>query len=186
MKNTILAIIGIALLVFGGVFGAVAFSKETVKEVPTEVEVEKIVEVEKLVDNGNLAILEQYIFDHDGNLTELEADDLDEDEMSLLIERINFLKDLKIKALEEVKKELFDEVDGKKVGKVKLEEDELERLKLDDEDDEVIVSDIDFEDKDAIVTVKGTFEQDDEEYEFEVEVEFKDGVIKGLEVTSLV
>lgn len=184
MENKVLlAIVGIALLVFGGFLGAVAF--------PTEVE--KVVEVEKLVpfetikevpvDNGNLALLEKYIYDNDGNLSELEVTELDEDEMPLLIDRINFIEDIKVLALEEVKANVFDKVDGEEVEGVKLDEDELERLNLDD--DEISVSVTDFEDKDATVTVPGSFKQYGNKYDFTAKVEFEDGEIEDLKIEQL-
>ena len=58
---------------------------------------------------------------------------------------------------------------------VKFDEDDLERLRLDDESDEVVIDSVDFDDSDAEVIVTGRFEQDDVKYSFEALVVIKDG-----------
>lgn len=179
----------VALFVLGGLLGAFLKPSEIQEiEVPVEVikEVQVEVPVEVAVEGENYGVLLSYIYDNEGNLSLLDVDDLDEDEISQVIERISFIEVLKAKALEYVKAELFDEADKEVVGAYTIDEDELERLKLDNDADEVLVSNIDFEDSDATVTVTGTFEQDDVKFEFEAEVEFKDGEIEDFSIESII
>lgn len=136
------------------------------------------------VDNGNLDVVLNEIFDNNGRITYL-LDDLDDDELDLIVDRIAFVNEIKSLAVAEVAKELFDELDGEYVGLVRLDEDDMERLRIDDDLDELLVSDIDFEDSDAVITVTGTFEQDDIKYDYEVEVEFKDGEIDDFDIVSV-
>jgi hypothetical protein len=188
MENKIAITIFVALFLIGGLLGAVFKPAEIVN---VEVPVEKIVEVERIVEvpvvsteAGSNDILLTYAYDNDGDLTLLDIKDLDEDELDQVNDRILFLETIKAAALEHVKAELFDEVDKEMVNSTELDEDELERLKLDDDADEVIVTKIDFEDSDAYVTVFGTFEQDDVKFKFEAEVEFKDGEVEDFSVKT--
>ena len=155
-------------------------------EVPVEkiVEVSKEVKVEVPVDNGNLKLVLEHIYDNNGDI-EYITDDLDDDEIDLIVDRVVLVNDFKALALNEVKKNLFDELDGEVVGTETLDDRDMERLKLDDEADEIVVDEIDFEDKDAELLVTGTFEQDDVEYEFTARVIFKDGEVDELEVDSV-
>jgi hypothetical protein len=153
---------------------------ETIVEVPYNVTVEKIVEV----DNGNLDIVLQEIYDNNGRVQYL-LDDLDEDELDLIVDRIAFVNDIKALAVAEVKSELFDEVDRMIVDGVELDEDEMERLRIDDDLDEINVADIDFEDKDAKLEITGTFEQEDVKYSYKVEIEFKDGEVYDFDVLEV-
>lgn len=136
------------------------------------------------VDNENLPIVLEEIYNNDGKVNYL-LDDLDDDELDLIVDRIAFVNDIKAMAVAEVKAELFDELDGEIVDGVKLDEDDMERLRLDDDLDELIVKEIDFEDKDAVIEVTGSFEQEDIKYDYVVEVEFKDGEIEDFDVKSV-
>lgn len=143
-------------------------------EVPVEVP------VEIMVDNGNLSFVLEHIFDNEGNVTYL-TEDLDEDELDLIVERIVFMNESKGLALAYVEAELFDELDGESVNlsdnsTMELDEDDMERLRLDSEQDEVSIEEVDFEDRDAVLVVTGRFEQDDTELEFVARVRIKDGV----------
>ena len=66
-----------------------------------------------------------------------------------------------------------------------MDEDDVERVRVDDDFDEILVDDIDFEDKDAELILTGTFEHDDVDYEFTAMVEFKDGEIDDVELISV-
>jgi len=189
-------------LIAGGLAGAYVFpnevmvqgptvTKEVIKEVPgpeviKEVEVPVEVAVEKIVevDSGNLDLVLQEVYDNDGAVDYL-VDGLDDDEIEQIVDRIEFANDAKALAVAEVKKELFDEIDGEDVNGVELDEDEMERLRVDDDLNEVILSDVDYEDKDADVNVTGTFEQDDVKYEYEVLIEIKDGEVDDFEIVSI-
>jgi hypothetical protein len=186
-------------LVAAGFAGAYYFPNEITKEVVTEkivyqnvtVEVpgetvEVIKEVEKIVevDNGNLDVLLNEIYDNNGNVAYL-VDDLDDDEIDQIVDRIAFANDAKAMAIAEVKSQLFDELDGEVVALETLDEDDMERLRVDDDLDEIILSDIDFDNKDADVKVTGTFEQNDIKYNYEVEIEVKDGEVEDFNIISV-
>lgn len=157
---------------------------EVVKNVTVEVpvEVEKIVEV----DNSNLDDVLNHIYDNDGNVQYL-TNDLDDDEVDQIVDRIVFINEVKNLAVDAVKKDLFDELDGETFNSVEFDEDDMERLRVDNDDDELVICDVDFEDKDAEVKVTGTFEQDDVKYHYTAIVEFKDGEydeIKSIEISE--
>lgn len=139
----------------------------------------------KEVGSEELAEIEQAIMDNDGNVSFCTAD-LEDDEVALIGDCLVLTNDFKEVALAEAKSEIADLVDGKVVNATTLDEDDVERIRLNDDLDEIEVSDLDFEDKDANVYVTGTFEHDDVKYEFEVEVEFKDGKVDDVSLESVV
>ena len=155
-----------------------------VQTVEVQVPVEKIVTVEKLVDNGQLAEVEQAIIDNKGDVSFC-TNELDDDEAALVGDCLVLTNDFKEIAMQEAKKEIADLVDKEVVSGVTLDEDDVERIRLNDDLDEVTVTSLDFEDKDANVVVSGTFEHDDVKYDFEVEVEFKDGEVEDVSLESL-
>jgi len=160
--------------------GPVIINETIVKEVP--VNVTQTVEV----DNGNLDLVLEEIYDNEGNIDYI-VEDLDDDELDLIVDRIVFANDVKAMAIAAVKADLFDELDNVEVtlndsSVVELDEDELERLRIDDDDDEVVIDDIDYDDKDAEVTVTGRFrDEDDVEYDFEAVVEIESGKIDEID-----
>ena len=162
-------------LIVGGFLGSFAFANEVVKEV----EVEKIVTqnvtvevpTEVLVDNENLGLVLKTIYDNDGDVEYL-LNDLDSTEVSKIVDRIKFTNNLKLEAVSVIQNELFEEIDKVNVSGNILDEDELERLKIDDRDYEISVSVDDFEDGEAEVTVTGTFEQEGVLFEFEAVLKF--------------
>jgi len=162
---------------------------EKVVEVPVETIVTETVEVE----NDNMKDLVQEIIDNEGDLSYLDVDEIDDadDEVQEVADQIVFINDAKALAVAEVKKELFDDIDGEEItladnSTYEFDEDDLERLKIDDDLDELIVSDIDYEDKDCDVTVTGSFEDEDGlEFEFEALVEIKDGEVDDFEIVSV-
>jgi len=166
MNSAIVTVLAIALLLVGGFVGALGFPTEN--EIIKEVVVEKTVEVPGLeVDNGNLDVVLQHIYDNEGSAEYL-TEDLDDDEISSIVSRIEFINSIKSEAVSFIKSDLFDELDkfdviynnGTTNLTIALDEDEMKRLKIDDRDYELIVNVEDFEDGEAIVTVTGTFEQD--------------------------
>lgn len=192
--------VGLGSLVLGGAVGALAFpqtetvevekvvEKEVVKEVEVPVEVVKEVPVEVTVevpiDSGNLDMVLDHIYDNDGSVDYL-TNDLDDDEVEKIVDRIVFINEVKKMAVDAVESELFDELDGELYGSVEFDEDDMERLRVDDDDDEIVIDDVDFDDRDADVIVTGSFEQDDVEYEFEAVVEFKDGEFDEIKDISV-
>jgi len=195
------SIAGAAGIVAGTILGAVAFPvdkvvvNETVKFVDkpipypvieyvnqtVEVPVEKIVEVE----NGNMDVVLNEIFDNDGRVQYL-TNDLDDDEIDQIVDRIVLVNDFKKLAVDEAKAEIADLVDKEVVNGNELDEDDVEDIRIDDDADEIEVDEIDFDDKDAELLVTGEFEHDDIEYDFEVRVEFKDGKVEDIELVSVV
>lgn len=203
-------IIGYGLLgaVIGGFIGAVAMPekvltvektnpvdavlKEQLKvtqeelRVLREAEPEVITEtVEVEVPSENMGLVLDHIYDNSGDVDYL-LDDLDDDEVDKIVDRIVFINDVKKLAVDAVKAELFDEIDGDEITLAdnttyEFDEDDLERLKIDDEDDELIIADVDFEDSDAEVEVSFRFEDDDEvEFEGTCIAKFRDGEFDEL------
>lgn len=186
------ALVGAISLTVGALGGAVAFpvDKEVIVEknvtIEKPVEVIKVVNtvetvevpvevvVEKLVDNGNLSVVEQFIFDNNGDL-EFITNDLDDNEVDQIASRIIFANEVKQMALDAVEKDLFDELDNEVFNGTTFDEGDMERLRLDDDADEIVITDYDFKDGDAKVKVTGSFEQDDVKFEFNATVKIVDG-----------
>ena len=147
------------------------------------IEVEKIVEVP--VDNGNLEVVLNEIFDNNGKVQYLTSD-LDDDEVSQIADRVIFINELKALAVAEAEAEIADLVDKEVVNGEEIDEDDVERVRIDDDADEVVVDEIDYDDGDATLLVTGEFEHDDVDYDFEVEVTFKDGLVDDIELISVV
>lgn len=143
---------------------------EVIKEVPVEV-VKEVV-----VTDDRLDVVLEHIFDNDGKVEYL-TDDLKDSEVAEIADRIILVNEFKALAVAEVKKELADLVDKEVVAGKILDEEDVERVRINDDADEIVVDQIDFEDKDADLLVNGTFEQDDLKYKFEAEVSFKDGEV---------
>jgi len=153
-------------------------------EVPVEVPIEVIKEIK--VDNKNLDLVLEHIYDNDGNVEYL-LDDLDDDELEFVVDRIVFVNDVKAQALEIVKKEGIDELDKEVVGEVEIDEDDVERFKLYDDDEDVLIDDIDFEDGDAEVLVRVRFELDDDETKYGAlyKVSFEEGKFDELDLEEV-
>ncbi len=165
--------------------------KEISVEVPVEVPVEKVVYQDKLVyvDNENLDLVLDHLYDNDGQVEYL-LEDLDDDELNLVVERIAFVNEIKSLAAAEVKAEAADELDKEIYtfadnSTIKFDEDDIERLRVQDDDDELIIDDVDFEDSDATVLVTAKFEQDDVKFEADFEVEFKDGSVDDVSLLEI-
>ena len=160
------------------------------------VEVEKIVEVpvnvtiEVPVDNGKLADVLQHIYDNNGDIEYL-TDDLDDDEVAFIADRIIFVNEMKKLSVDSLQDELFDELDRETYNisgtDVTFDEDDLERLRIDDDEDEIVVSDVDFDDGDIKLELTGTFEQDDVRYDYNATAVFKDfefDELRNIEVSE--
>lgn len=151
------------------------------------VTVEKEVEVEKIIEvplNGTEDVIE-FIIDEEGNLSELDLSEIEDHGFDELIRQVAFIQESKLMAADYVKKEFADEADKYNVSGTIIDEDDVERLRIADDLDELIAEDIDFEDSDVDVTVKGTFEHDDVDYEFESLVEIKDGKVADFTIESI-
>ena len=99
-----------------------------------------------------------------------------------VINRILFLNNIKAKAVAEVEKEFEDLIDDEVFDGVEFDDDDVERVRILDDGDEVVIDDIDFEDFDADVVVQVKFEQDDIKYKAYVNVEIKDGDVEDSDL----
>ncbi len=129
----------------------------------------EVVEIE--VDNENLGLVLDHIYDNDGDVDYL-IDDLDDDEVEEIVDRIIFENEVRKLAVDEVKKNLFDEIDDRKGT---WDEDDMDKLRIQDDFDEIEFSIDDWDDKEATITIKGTFEYKDIQKDFTAELEFDDG-----------
>ena len=138
--------------------------------------------VEVQVDNGNLDLVLDHIYDNDGRVNYL-LDDLKDDEVDQVVDRVVFINDVSALAVAEVKAEFLDIVDKEDqgFGAKFFDEDDVERVRVGD----IIYFDVDFEDSDADVTVFVNFEQDNVKYVAEVEVEIKDGEVEDTALVSI-
>lgn len=145
----------------------------------------EVIVKEKLVDNENLALVLDEIFDNDGSVEYL-IEDLEDDELDQIVNRISFVNDIKALATAEAKEEFKDLINKEMLDLVKFDEDDVERIKVQDDADEVVVSDVDYEDKDADVYVDVKFEQDDVKYLATIKVEIKDGQVDDSDLETVV
>lgn len=160
--------------------------KEVIVEVPvvsTEVVTETIVKEVK-VDNGKLADVLEAIYQVDGDL-EFVTDDLKESEIAEIADRLVFEMDVQAMAVAAVRAEAVDVLHKEKVNGTTLDEDDIERVRIQDDRGEVEVLDRDFEDGDAEVKVTAFFEQDDVKYAADFLVLVKEGKVDEVEVDSI-
>jgi len=157
-----------------------------VEEVESEESKQRIVDLELGLEDSMKSLNEvlEHIFYNDGSVEYL-TEDLKEADVDDIVDRVIFITECKELAVDFVKKELLDEVDKEVVDGVELDDKEIERLKIDSDPDEIEVIDVDFEDKDSVLRLTGTFEQDDDKFDYVVDVEFKDSEIEELDVVSL-
>jgi hypothetical protein len=160
----------------------VVVEKEVVKyvNVTKEVEVEKEVVVE--VESEESKAIKSYLEESEGDFTTAYAEAGDEDE---LVDVMVFDLDMRALALAYVENELYDELDREEVNGTTLDEDDMKRLKIDSDFDEVINTDLDFDREEATYNITGEFEQDDEEFEFEVEVVLEDYEVDDFNIVSI-
>ena len=141
------------------------------------------------VDNGNLDLVLEHIYDNDGKVNYL-LDDLDDDELNQVVDRILFINEIKDATVAEAKAEAADAL-NKEVytfadnSTVTFDEDDIERIRVQDDDDEVVIDSVDFEDSDADVQVTVNFEQDDVKFAADFMVEFKDGEVDDLDLLEI-
>lgn len=161
---------------------------ETITEF-VNVTVEVPVEVEVPVDNGNLQLVLDHIYDNNGEVSYL-LEDLDDDEVSLIADRIVFVNDVKSMAVGKVKVDGLDELDNEEFtfgnNTVEFDEGDIERFKVYDDSEDVVIDSIDFDDSDAVVLVSARFEQDDVKYKAVFEVEIKDGRVDDISLVEVV
>jgi hypothetical protein len=139
-------------------------------------------EREVLVDNGNLQLVLEEIYDADGDVSYLTAG-LDDDELDMIVERIVFQSEAKIIAENAVKSKAFSELHRDDSTGTRLHKDDMRGLKLDSDD--TVFDVIDFDDKDAEVLVKITFRQGSERFEAVLSVLVRDGEYDDIAVESV-
>jgi hypothetical protein len=161
----------------------IAYLESLPPEVSTEVVTETIVKEVK-VDNGKLADVLEAIYQADGDL-EFVTDDLKESEIAEIADRLVFEMDVQALAIAAVRAEAIDVLHKESVNGTTLDEDDLERLRIQDDRGEVEVLDRDFEDGDAEVKVTAFFEQDDVKYAADFLVLVKEGKVDEVEVDSI-
>jgi len=138
--------------------------------------------------NTNGIVLD-HIFDNDGNVEYL-VEDLDDDEINEIVDRIVFINDAKVLAAEEVKDELADVLDGEEFelasgDTIEFDEDDIERIRVKDDDDEIFIDNFDFEDRDTDVIVTAKFEQDDIDFEADFKVEVEGNEVDDIEIVEI-
>ncbi len=184
--------VGAIGILIGGLGGALLLPREVETEVIVEknvtVEVPYNVTVEVEVDNGNLDLVLQHIYDNNG-FVEYLTEDLDDDEVEQIVDKIVFVNEVRKLAVDAVRADLYDEVDKLEVTDgedvYELDEDELRRLRINDDADELEVTIEDWEDREAIVHVTGSFKQDGTKFNFETDVVFEDGEFDDLEAINV-
>jgi hypothetical protein len=193
--------IGGAVVLAGAAFGAGAYlvprtievPKEVIKEVKVagpiqtiEVPVEKIVEknvtVEVLVDNGNLALLEKELIEKNGNVEYL-TDGLDDNEIELIVDRLQLANEWEHAAFLKAKDKIPDELHKEVVSGVTLYREDIRSLNIDP--DTVTLENIDWTSKDVDVVLPFTFRMDDLKYEGVARVIVIDGKIDDFEVSDI-
>lgn len=169
-------------ILVGGVGGGLIFNdNDTIDKLTADLATANTLEpttvteyIEVEVDNGNLGIVLEHIYDNDGQVEYL-TEDLDDDEINQIVDKVIFTNEVRKLAVDAVRADLYDEVDKLVVGNVTLDEDELKRLRIDDDQDELLFEIDDWADRDATVHVTGTFRQDDDTFDFELDAVFEDG-----------
>lgn len=207
-KIVALGLGGLLVLGTGGALGALLIPREVPGPVQTVVQVqdasaeqlqaafadgvasvEPVVQIQtvtetKTVQSEDLPTVLEYIYNENGNIEYL-LSDLDDNEIGLIVDRIVMVNDFKSLAIQGVQKDLFKELDDEIVGDITLDKKDMEKLRLNDNADEITVDDIDFNDQDATLVITGVFKQDDSKFDFEAEVSIRDGEYDDLSVTSV-
>jgi len=207
MKNTDKIVKAIAIggtaagLIVGGLGGAVLFPKEVIVPEPYPVPYEVQVQVEKivnqtievpvikevnvtkeiLVDNQNLKLVLDYIYDKDADV-EFLLDNLKESEVNKIVDRIIFMNDIEVLAKDYARVNIAEEVHREVVNGTKLYKADIDRIRI---NKDVSVEDVSFKYNDASVIVSGSFRHNSKWYIFESEVQFKDSKVEDFKVISL-
>lgn len=135
-------------------------------------------------DSNNLKLVLNHIFDNEGNVAYL-TEDLDDEEIMQIADRVVFINDIKSLAVKAVKDDGIDELDDEMVGETELDDDDIRRFKVDSDFEDIIVRGVDFDYKDAEVEVEVSFKQDDVEYGARFIVYFEDGEVDEVEVDEI-
>jgi len=191
---------GVVVGLIAGGLGAVALTPEPapvvqIKEVSVPVEVEVIKEVIRNVtvevpietasgSDDTLEIVLNHLFDADGEVQYI-TDEFDSDEVEEIADAFVFINDNVKLASDLIKKELADELDREEVNGTSLDEDDVERIRINDDLDEVTVEDFDWKDKEVDLIFDVRFEHDDVDYTAVVKVEVRDGELDDISIESI-
>jgi hypothetical protein len=141
--------------------------------------------VEVPVDNGNLQTVLDEVYALDGNVSFL-VDDLDDDELNLIVDRIVFLNDAKTLAFNEVEAKVKDKLDMYVFNSsVTFDEDEIYSVRMDFDDVSLDLSSVDFDDSEVEVLVPASFKQDGVRYDAVFRVYIEDSEVDDVDVESV-
>ena len=161
--------------------GAASVTPTTITEVQY---VNQTVEVP--VDNGNLQVVLDELYAENGNVTFL-TDDLDDDQLNLIVDRIVFLNDSKTLAYNKVSDKIKDELDMYVFNSsVTFDDDEIYSVRMDFDDVELDVSSIDWDDSQVEVLVPASFKQDGVRYDAVFRVSVEDNDVEDVDIESVV
>ena len=151
-----------------------------------EVIVEKIVNntIEVEVDNGNLDLVLEHIYDNDGSVEYL-TEDLDDDEIDSIVERIEFVNEIKLLAMEELENEFLREIHNMELGTVIFSRRDIDRLRFENDFNEIALENVDFKYSDADVLTTVEFRQDEVRYEADVKIVVKDNEVDEIEFVDI-
>lgn len=155
-------------------------------EVPVEVLVEVPVEVpvEVFVDNENLHEVLEFVYDANGDV-EYVLFDLDDDELELIVDRILFVNEVKVLALEEVREDFRSLINKEyATNQERIFYEDVSRIRFPDVE-HVTVDVLDFKYEDAYVTLVVDFRHEGDKYEAEFTVEFRDGEVDDVELEEI-
>jgi len=142
----------------------------------------EICEVYQEQGSESLDLVLQHLYDNDGEVVYL-IEDLNDDEISQIPLRVNFINDIRDACVAGVKDELYDEIDKESPinnNSIEFDEDLMTRLKINDNDDELSVIVTDWDDFKGTVEVTGTFKQGTDNFKFTLDALFDDGVFDEL------
>ena len=172
--QTITKLVPVTKIVPGETVTETVYENVTV-EVPVEVFVE--------VDNGNLDLVLDEIYQADGSVEYL-IEDLDDDELAEVVDRIVLVQDAKTLAMAELEKEAFDELDMEVFNStITFDEDELYRLNFDAEDFSVV--DVDFDREEVELTLPFTFKMDGVKYSADAIFSVEENEVEDLDIENI-
>ena len=189
----------------GGFSGAlIADDQSQVDKLTADIEamgepitVTEIVEVP--VNSDNLDLVLKHLYDNDGTVEYL-LDDLDDDELDQIVDRIVFVNEASDKAVAYVKGldfadeledsdlvyDVLDDEDNV-IETVGYDEDEVKRVRVqDDHDDIVYFDEQDFEDSDINMGITVNFEHDGVKLKALVLVEVEDNKVNDFEILKVI
>jgi len=159
---------------------SVAFAEGASSVEPVVINNTLVVEKEVIVkvDNGNLALVLETIYDNDGDVEYL-LDGLYDDDLDLIVERIVLTNDMKAEAENIIKANFIKELD-RQHG---FDKRDVSRVKLDSED--TTIGNIDFKYKDSDVATIVEFRFEGNIYVSEVELSFYNGKAQIMNIVSV-